>query len=561
VAPFEHVDQKYQGHGWIGPTIYDGNGDLVWSGVEYSHNWDTLDFKMSKVLGKDMMTFVVQKTGEAWILDNTYQVQSRRKMGTLGKDLNSHELSFIGNGERALVLTEGMQAATAMQTATVNWTGNCSVMFDGFKELDTATWEPVFQWNSFDHISLNDSSYLDGGIERWCKDAWGWDFMHANSVDKDQDGNYYLSARHTDSIYKISKDDGHIMWRLHGHGNGSDFTMNDVSFSRQHNVRFRGFDGTYEFITILDNARGQDNQRPTHENSRGMMIALNVKEMYAVTVSSIEHPDGHGSYAPRRGNYQQLPNGNVFMGWSERAIHSEHTSDGALVLEASLVPSWLGTYRAYKFEFEGRPTELPVAHSAAYPSSSRNSTTTLVHMSWNGATEVAEWALYKTTETGHPKIPIYRTNKTGFETAISWDGYASYIIAEAIDKDGKVLGSTGVVQSSSLPAEAMSEAVAEELYWLQEIRGQNGNWKSDVYDYAVTRPVSYSVLVFIAGVVCSVGLFVLVRRLRHRTLLPLGKLVRQGSYSPVARMEQAEMGEVDEFRLSGGSGGSRDRLL
>ncbi|EGP92037.1 uncharacterized protein MYCGRDRAFT_102821 [Zymoseptoria tritici IPO323] len=562
VAPFEVIDQKFAGNGWIAPTIYDGNGELIWSGVEHSQNWDTLDFKMSNVRGEAMMTFMVQKMGEAFVLDNTYTVREKKKIGTLGKDFNSHELSFIANGTRALVLTEGRRAANELQTKTVGWHESCTVMFDGFRELDTETWNPVFSWNSYDHLSLNESSFLDGGVEKACKDSWAWDFLHANAVDKDQNGNYYLSARHTDTIYKISKDDGHVMWRLNGgRPSSSDFAMNDVSFSRQHNVRFRGFDGTYEFITILDNAKGQDEQKSTHENSRGMMIALNTKDMSAVMVSSIEHPGGHGSYAPRRGNYQQLPNGNIFMGWSEQAIHSEHLSTGEMVMEAALVPEWLGTYRAYKYDFEGRPVEKPRAHSAAYPSTSRNSTTTLVHVSWNGATEIAKWALYKTTDTGFPKIPIFQTNKTSFETAMAWDGYASYIIADALDKHGSVLGSTGVIKTVDPTASQLTGAVAEEVYWLQEVRQQNGDWKADVYEYAIARPGRYSVMIFFLGVVSSVVFFTLVRRLRHRSLFPLGKfgggspLLMSEGYTPVLR---EEMMEADEERLSARSS---DRLL
>lgn len=318
--------------------------------------------------------------------------------------------------------------------------------------------------------------------------------------------------------------------------------MGDLRFSRQHNVRFQGFDGTYEFISILDNAHGQDDQHPTHSNSRGLMIALDTRSepKMALVVSSIEHPDGSGAYAPRRGNYQRLENGNTFMGWSEQAVQSEHTEDGTLVMEASLVPSWLGTYRAYKYPFEGHPKELPVAHSAAYGSESRNSTTTLVHVSWNGATEVDRWKLYKTTDTGAPKIPIFEKQRTGFETAVAWDGYASYVIVEALDKNGKVLGKTDVIHTVEPGAGDMSGAVAEELYWLQELRGENHEWKSDVYDYAASRPVGYSFVVFLCGVVSSAGLFMIIRRWRNRSLFPVSKSPR---YEAV---DAEEMGELDD---------------
>jgi len=423
VAPFESIDQKSPGHGWIGPHIYDGNGELVWSGVDITGNWDVLDFKMSNVRGESLMTFLANRDGDGYIMDNTYTIREKVDLGTLGVDFNSHEFNFIEGGKRAIVMDEGKKQATPEQTMAVEWDKNCTALFNGFKELDTTTWEPVFQWSSFEHIGLEESTFLDGGVSRWCTDSWGWDFIHTNSVDKDQDGNYFLSARHTDTIYKISKDDGRVLWRLNGHG-GGDFEMGDLRFSRQHNVRFQGFDGTYEFISILDNAHGQDDQAPTHPNSRGLMIALDTRSQpkVALVVSSIEHPYGSDSFAPRRGNYQRLQNGNVFMGWSEQATQSEHKEDGTLVMEATLIPSWLGTYRAYKYPFEGRPREPPVAHSAAFGSESRNSTTTLVHASWNGATEVDQWNLYKTTDTGEPKIPIFERRRLGSKR--QWPGTA-----------------------------------------------------------------------------------------------------------------------------------------
>lgn len=319
--------------------------------------------------------------------------------------------------------------------------------------------------------------------------------------------------------------------------------MGNLTFSRQHNVRFQGFDGTYEFISILDNARGQDDQKPTHENSRGLMLALDTRSQpkVAFVVSSIEHPYGHGSYAIRRGNYQRLPNGNTFMGWSEQATHSEHTQDGQLVMEATLHPKWLGTYRAYKFPFEGHPLEPIAIHSAAFPSKTRNSSTTLVHVSWNGATEVDEWKLYKTTDTGEPKIPIFAKKRTGFETAMAWDGFASYVFVEAVDKHGNVLGQTEIVQTVAPGAGDLTSAVAEELYWLQDLRGENHEWSSEVYGYAASRPMGYSSVMFLLGAVCSAGVFVAIRRWRNRGHFPASKSPR---YQVVRAQEMSGMDDT-----------------
>ncbi|KAF2161829.1 hypothetical protein M409DRAFT_58898 [Zasmidium cellare ATCC 36951] len=549
VAPFERIDQPEPGNGWIGPHIYDGNGELVWSGVSMTENWDTIDFKMSNVRGKDMMTFLVQRTGNGLIVDNSFQLRETVDVGTLGVDFNSHEFNFIEDGTKAIVLSEGRRNATKEQALGVKYEeGECVAMFDGFKVLDTKTWKPLFEWSSFDHVALNESTFLDGPIKDLCTSPWAWDFIHLNSVDRDHNGDFYVSGRHTDTIYKVSKDDGHIMWRLHGHQkDDGEWDAKGLSFSRQHNVRFRGFNGTHEIISILDNAHGQDKQHATHDFSRGLTIALktDVEPKTAGIVQAIDHPLGHGNYAPRRGNYQLLPNGHVFMGWSEQATQSEHTEDGKLVMQATLATEWLGTYRSYKFPFVGQPAHPPRAASAAYMSEYRNTTSTVVHVSWNGATEIASWNLYKTTESGSPMIKIFSKEKTGFETAMVWEGFAAYVIVEAVDKSGNVVGRSNIAKTLEPPEDAMSAAVAEELFWLQEISGENDGWRGkDVYvPIPAERSFSVSLLIFFFGVVCSVAAFIVVWRLRAKGYL---RGVKTQRYQALADEEKLGDEEVAE---------------
>ncbi|KXT17724.1 hypothetical protein AC579_3605 [Pseudocercospora musae] len=541
VAPFEYIDQKDPANGWVGPHIYDGKGDLVWSGVSVEQGWDALDFRISNVRGQDMLTWLVQKTGDGIIMDNTYTLQKRVDVGTLGVDFNSHEFNFFDGGSKAIVLDEGRGPATAEQLKAVDYEKNCTVLFNGFRILDTSTWQQVFNWTSNGHIGLEESSKLDGGVNKQCTNGWGWDFLHANSVDQDHNGDFFVSGRHTDTIYKVSRHDGHVMWKLHGlGGTTNDFDMGEppVRFGRQHNVRFRGFNGTHEIISLLDNANGQDERAPTSENSRGMIIALETgaEAKRASIVSQIEHPYGHGHYAPRRGNYQILDNKNIFIGWSEQATQSEHTPDGRMVMEARLATEWLGSYRSYKFPFVGRPTEPPAVHSVAHASDSRNTTLTTIHMSQNGATEIDHWKVYKTTEKGSPKIPIFQMQKTGFETAIVWDGFASHVIVEAIDKQGRVLATSEIVQTIGPGQEDLSGAVADELYWLQELEGDHSY--GNVYAASVSALAGYTLAIFLLGAMSSIVLVVLIFRWQRRG----GSLksLRFGGYSPLTDQEMGQ---------------------
>lgn len=116
--------------------------------------------------------------------------------------------------------------------------------------------------------------------------------------------------------------------------------MVNLNFSRQHHARVREHNHTHAVITLLDNAIGQDKQTASSEWSRALTVSLRFDTMTAELISSIDHPQRNLTF--RRGSHQILPNGNSFVGWSERCLHSEHTADGELVMEAEVESEQLG---------------------------------------------------------------------------------------------------------------------------------------------------------------------------------------------------------------------------
>lgn len=72
-----------------------------------------------------------------------------------------------------------------------------------------------------------------------------------NSVEKYPAGDYLLSIRHTNAIYRVSQATGEIIWRLGG--KLSDFDQN-FNFSAQHDARIVFCNATVTFISFLDNA-------------------------------------------------------------------------------------------------------------------------------------------------------------------------------------------------------------------------------------------------------------------------------------------------------------------
>ena len=241
--------------------------------------------------------------------------------------------------------------------------------------------------------------------------------------------------------------------------------MKGLNFSRQHHIRFRGQSRTRMMVSFLDNAKGRDSQEPTNECSRGILVALDEEKMTATVLEEYNHPDG--GLANKQGSYQLLPNGNVFMGWSAKALQSEYTSNGTLVMEARSRAGWLVSYRNFKFPFIGHPLELPAVHSAAYGLSDGISARTRVHVSWNGATEVSYWNFYKTSREGGMKELVGSTSRIGFETMLDVRGYASYMVVEGVDESGEVLGSSHVVKTIPHP-NVTAAAIEEERVWLMD---------------------------------------------------------------------------------------------
>ncbi len=174
--------------------------------------------------------------------------------------------------------------------------------------------------------------------------------------------------------------------------------------------------------------------------------------------------------------------------------------------------SWLKCYRTYKFSFVGKPSAPPDVHSLATGSDEDNTTTTLVHVSWNGATEVKTWNLYKTDDVGNidsPK-PVAALPRMGFETTLSFKGFASYVIAEAMDRHGAVLGRSEVIQTVVL-ARLSTVTIARESEWLNRKNRRTDTTRQAIW---LMRVIYINPLVsFANGLFCGMTLLVASRAL------------------------------------------------
>lgn len=172
VGPYRILDQTTFGHGWVGAHIYDQRGELVWSGKDMFSKGNIEDFRISNVDGEFLMTLMDQGRHEIIVMDNQYKIRKQIPI----KHFNSHELNFIQNGTRALVVKNHPQYATKKMSKAVGFDGECHAGFDGFWELDvTNNYEHTFEWESWGRIGLEESTLTEQSVEKRC--THNWDFM------------------------------------------------------------------------------------------------------------------------------------------------------------------------------------------------------------------------------------------------------------------------------------------------------------------------------------------------------------------------------------------------
>ena len=177
---------------------------------------------------------------------------------------------------------------------------------------------------------------------------------------------------------QVDRHTGQILWRLGG--KHSDFTLGaGVRFAWQHNPLPAG----ENTIRLFDNeSDGSDQVSP---QSRVIWIHLDNDNREATLVNAVTHP--RGISVQSQGNAQALENGDVFVGWGQRGVVSEFDSQGKLLFNAFLPPSY-DTYRAYRAEWAGQPDTEPTATARTNADG-----TTTVHAIWNGATAVTAWRI------------------------------------------------------------------------------------------------------------------------------------------------------------------------
>lgn len=456
-----------------GSMILDSAGELVWMkpASDEDPDDDPFDLRVQQLGGEDVLTVYEGPSagghghGGVTVLDDSYEEIARVTTGgSLGPDqADLHETTITEDGTMLLAA----YVPTEADLADLGGPGDGYVEDAVIQEVDIATGEVLFEWSALDHVPVTDTM-LDYAEEREeladeaeegeepavpGSEEEPFDYFHINSIAVDDDGSLLVSARHTHAVYRLDRTTGEVDWTLGG--SSGDFRMDEEAvFTWQHDAH-RAPDGT---LTVFDNhAHGGDDD----ESSRGLRLALDEEEMTAEVVAEYLPPEERVSSA--MANAQELDDGGMFIGWGSRPHYSKYTADGELVYDVCHGDECLdgdysgggGSYRAYTFDWTGRPTTDPDAVLAEEDGEAA------VHVSWNGATEVAEWRL-TAGEDGGGTAEATTVERDGFETAVPVpeEGLeAESLTVEALDADGEVLGGTTPTEQ---PVGRSAEQSAEE---------------------------------------------------------------------------------------------------
>jgi hypothetical protein len=430
------------GPGQYGPLIYTPQGRLVWFD-RLPKDETAEDLNVQSYEGRRELTFWHGKVlslgfgqGEDVVMNSRYQIVARVPGGN-GLQADLHDFQIV---PRNISYTTAFNAIRC-NLSSVDGAGDGVILDTAVQEIDMKTGLVRWEWHSLDHVGASESETPAP------KSATPWDWFHINSIDVEggdahQSGNIFISARSTWAGYQLEGGSGKILWRLGGLK--SSFKMGPgTKTAWQHDGRILSSGE----VTFFDDGSNP----PIHQQSRGLRIALDSRTHEAHLVAAYTHPNPP-LLTPSQGNMQTLTDGNAVVGYGGVPAISEFAPTGALLFDAHL-PFDMSFYRAFRFPWSGRPSTAP----AVLANLNNTGEETIVHMSWNGASEVGSWRVLAGEQPGsltaRTTIPA-----SSFESSAILPKKYAYAAVQALNATGNVLGSSKPIKVSTYAAALPSGA-------------------------------------------------------------------------------------------------------
>ncbi|MGB0403678.1 MAG: arylsulfotransferase family protein [Salibacteraceae bacterium] len=265
-------------------SIHDENGYLIWYSTSKTSMIDFKYFPEQNKYSYSTQTFPESKGFK--ILDADFNlIDSLGGANNLNMDI--HDFELLDNG--GYLVSARADDLVDLSRDTLNGSlGSDSTYIRGYviQEMDSQK-NLLFEWNSNDFIDPLESYEKDFGYN-----PADFDYCHGNAIEKDKNGDYLVSMRHTNSIFKVDKISGKIIWRLGG--KKSDFSFpNDQGFSGQHDIR----ELPNGNVTLFDNANTSVDKK-----SRAVDYQLDTNTWAATKIWEYQYDSGF--FARAMGNFQ-----------------------------------------------------------------------------------------------------------------------------------------------------------------------------------------------------------------------------------------------------------------
>lgn len=164
-------------------------------------------------------------------------------------------------------------------------------------------------WSSWDDIPVNVDAETDDGFY-----PQGLDWIHCNSLIYDEaEGAYYMSTASLDSLLKIDRARGELVWGLGGTTGDFELTAGDP-FSTFHSPEL-----TESGVRIFDNGE-------VSETSRVVEYALDEENFTAAEVWSYDAGNRYGTNV--LGDAATMPDGNLQLSWGDDGVYQQINLEG-----------------------------------------------------------------------------------------------------------------------------------------------------------------------------------------------------------------------------------------
>jgi hypothetical protein len=422
-APGDLFLAPYQGRGTPGAMITDQAGRLIWFHAAPSGEIAT-NFSPQTYQGHAVLTWWQGRVleigfgqGEEVIYNNSYRQIGRIRAGN-GYHADLHTLQITPEG------TAWIDAFDPIHMNLSSYGGGPNdVITDGIvQQVDIRTGLVMWEWHALGHVPVTESHNPEP------QGHYPWDYVHVNSASPGTEGDVLFSARNTWALYDVDIRSGAVRWRLGGRHSNFKFGPG-VQFYWQHDAAWQ----PGGVISLFDN--GSD--PPLEKQSRGLLLTPNVAAHTVTLAKALVNP-AKTLLATSQGNTLSLPGGRWLLGYGGLPNFTEFDSSGHVLLDGTLGHN-VQDFRTFLSPWEGHAPGSPTALAA--PASGGMS----VSVSWNGATNVASWRVLA----GASASAIAQAAQapwSGFQTTIAVPSKGPYVMVQALDASGDVVGSSATLK-------------------------------------------------------------------------------------------------------------------